>query len=92
MLVPLINDRRSKRFLMRLMRYIPAAEYVPKKKKKKKNSSLIPSLNSTNVHKKVTDTHTEVECYVATVTQGSPSRMERIKMVQIDFFSHTSVK
>ena len=86
-LVPLINNRsldnvplRCQRLLMRLMRYKPVAEYVPGK------TLLIADTLSRSPQtytKEVTDTHSEVECYVATVIQGtpaSPSKMESIKM------------
>lgn len=86
-LVPLINNRsldnvplRCQRLLMRLMRYKPVAEYVPGK------TLLIAdalSRSPQSYTKEVTDAHSEVECYVATVIQGipaSPSRMENIKM------------
>lgn len=63
---------------MRLMRYKPVVEYVPVK------TLLIADALSRGPQtytKEVTDAHSEVECYVATVIQGipaSPSRMEII--------------
>ncbi|XP_061570027.1 uncharacterized protein K02A2.6-like [Cololabis saira] len=85
-LVPLINNRsldnvplRCQRLLMRIMRYKPVAKYVPGK------TLLIADALSRSPQtytKEVTDAHSEVECYVATVIQGipaSPSRMESIK-------------
>lgn len=85
-LVPLINNRsldnvplRCQRLLMRLMRYKPEAVYVP-------GRTLIIadtlSRSPQTYTKEETDTHSEVECYVATVMQGipaSPSRMESIR-------------
>lgn len=87
-LVPLINSQsidnvplRCQRLLMRLMRYKPVAVYVPGK------TLLVADALSRSPQtytKEETDTHSEVECYVASVVQGipaSPSRMESIKMV-----------
>lgn len=86
-LVPLINNRsldnvplRCQRLLMRLMRYRPEAVHVPGK------TLLIADTLSRSPQtytKEETDTHSEVECYVATVMQGvpaSPSRMQSIRL------------
>lgn len=86
-LVPLINCQsidnvpvRCQRLLMRLMRYKPVAVYVPGK------TLLVADALSRSPQtytKEETDTHSEVECYVASVVQSipaSPSKMESIKM------------
>lgn len=86
-LVPLINNQsldniplRCQRLLMRLMSYKPVAEYVPGKTLTKVDAL---SWSPQTYIKEVTDTHSDEECYVATVIQGipaSPSRMESINM------------
>ncbi|XP_042071854.1 uncharacterized protein K02A2.6-like [Haplochromis burtoni] len=85
-LVPLVNSRdldnvplRCQRLLMRLMRYKPEAVYVPGK------TLVIADTLSRSPQTRAEDdtsTHSEVDCYIATVLQGipaSPSRMESIK-------------
>lgn len=85
-LVPLVNSRsldnvplRCQRLLMRLMRYKPEAVYVPGKTLVVADAlSRSPQPHTSEQ----TDTHSDVECYIATVVQGipaSPSRMESIK-------------
>lgn len=64
---------------MRLMRYKPVAVYVPGK-----TLVIADALSQSpqTYTKEETDTHNEVDCYVASVVQGipsSPSRMESIR-------------
>lgn len=87
-LVPLVNNRsldnvplRCQRLLMRLMRYKPEAVYVPGKTLVVADALSRSSQSHTC---ELTDTHSDIECYIATVVQGipaSPSRMDSIKAI-----------
>lgn len=84
-LVPLINNRsldnvpvRCQRLLMRLMRFKPIAEYAPGKTLVADTLSRAPQTSITEE----TTTHTDVDCYVASVLHGipaTPSRMDCIR-------------
>lgn len=85
-LVPLVNNRsldnvplRCQRLLIRLMRYKPEVVYVPGKTLVVADAL---SRSPRSYTSELTDTHSDVECYIATVVQdipASPSRMDRIK-------------
>ena len=69
--------------LMRLMKYKPAAVYVPGKTLLTADAL---SWSPQTYTKEETDTHSEVECYVDSVAQGipaSPSRMESIRIATV---------
>lgn len=74
---------------MRLMRYKPEAVYVPGK-------TLIVadtlSRSPQSYTKEQLDTHSEVECYIATVVQGIPASTSRMDSIKAATASNTELQ
>lgn len=70
---------RCQRLLMRLMRFKPTAEYTPGKTLTIADTlSRSPLQNTTEV----TDTHSEVECYIAAVVDNMPATPQTLETIR----------
>ena len=85
-LVPLMNKKdldnvpiRCQRLLMRLMRFKPTAEYAPGK-----TLTVADTLSRSPLQCTVdaTDTHSEVECYIAAVVNNMPATPQRLENIR----------
>lgn len=83
-LVPLMNAKdldnvpiRCQRLLMGLMRFNPTAEYAP-------GSTLViaDTLSRSPLRDSSQDTHTDVECYVASVVNGIPATSQKMDSIR----------
>lgn len=85
-LVPLMNKKdldnvpiRCQRLLMRLMRFKPTAEYAPGRTLTVADTlsrSPLPHLD------KESDTHSEVECFVAAVVESIPATPRKLEVIR----------
>jgi len=83
-LVPLMNSKdldnvpiRCQRILMRLMRFNPTAEYVPGK-----TLVIADALSRSPMGQDSNDTHTDVECYVASIIDCMPATKQKMDSIR----------
>lgn len=85
-LVPLMNKKdldnvpiRCQRLLMRLMRFKPTAEYAPGK-----TLTVADTLSRSPLQcmTEVTDTHSDVECYIAAVLSNMPTTPQKLETIK----------